>query len=243
MSLLETMRDWYLTHYINEHTRVTQLTQPSLLDLLLTDVTLIRCSIQYSISLGKSNLVLIKSVFAISVDEEKNKDRPNFKNARYVEMQESITNDWSDVRNQNDAKIGWCLFKAKLLTRFKRPGRMIKVNGSKCWPPPNPEILSLLKSKKWMWENCLNDKSTDRSKMYTQIRNELRSISAAAILHDIEVSLEAVKNPKISEPHIEELRSKEATASLQKTDGTLTYSKRQRKSGNAIRFLCISFQN
>ena len=203
-SLLETLRDCYLTHHINEHTRVTQLTQPSLLDLLLSDVTSIRSSIQYSIFLGKSDLVLIKSVFAISVDEETNEDRPNFKNSRYVETQESIKNDWSHVRNQNDANLGLCLFKAKFLTSFNRPVPMIKVKGSKCWPPLNPELLSLLQRKKWMCKNYLKDKSTDRCKMYTQIRNELRSISAAPILHDIEVSLEAGKNPEKSESHKEE---------------------------------------
>ena len=71
--------------------RLTQLTQPSLLDLLLCDITSTASSIQYSNPLGKSDHVLIQADFAIWVGEETNTDRPNFKKARYVEMRKSIS--------------------------------------------------------------------------------------------------------------------------------------------------------
>ena len=71
-SFLKTLRDRYLTQHINEHARITLLTQLSLLYLFLIDVIPTPSSIQYRNPLGKSDHVLIKTDFAIAVDEQTN---------------------------------------------------------------------------------------------------------------------------------------------------------------------------
>ena len=107
-SFLETLRKCYLTQHIDEHNGVTHLAKPSLLELLHCDVTSTLSSIQF---LGQKYTSTYQSRICHIRRQKTNKDLPNFKKARYVEMQESITKDWSPPTDQTDVDRVWCFFK------------------------------------------------------------------------------------------------------------------------------------
>lgn len=223
-SFVETLRDCYLSQHIDQQTRVTEQTQPSLLDLLLCDITSAPSSIQYCNPIGKSDHVLIRADFVVSNDEQSNKVRPNFKKANYVEMREAITKNWSQVTCETNVDLAWNKFKEEMQALINRYVPKVKVRGSKCRPPLDAETLSLLHRKNKMWKRYLKDKSKIRYRAYTQARNHLRqSTRAAAIRQDFEVSLEIKKNPKAFWNHINRrLTNKESIPRLQKPDGTFT---------------------
>ena len=180
---IEAIKDSYLNQHIDRPTRVTKNNEPSLLDLLLADKTLVPTSIEYISPLGKGDHTLIQAKFDLWTTK-RCKERLNYHKWSYVEESQTL--------EQNKEK-----FKRPLDCAVKKFIPKIKIRIKQNKMPMRPEVRDAFREKQKIWRDVRRDKTQENYEKHLNVQNKVRKLSRNCVRkHEEDISKSIKQQPK-----------------------------------------------
>lgn len=198
---IETVRDCYLNQHVDRPTRGRGTDRPSLLDLILTDITSPTPEIQYESPLGKSDHCLLKLSINYQVQyKTHSKTRRNYARGNYERLRQKLSIDWTRELDQMDnVDDMWENIKRRIMEAERDciPDMRIHRGRRKHAAPLDKKIRTKIKRKKRLWLRYTQTRDVDVYREYCQTRNQVRKLTRDNKKnHEKHIASQVSANPK-----------------------------------------------
>ena len=222
MKFFDCLEDNFLTQHVHEPTRFRGNNEPSLLDLIVTenDQSQVSSSLIYDEPLGKSDHVVLKFDYLVTITEpppEKHPDVPqnprrNYHKGNYTDLKEEISClDWNEIlfsdKHQYDADTTQHNLEEMLSNFYGKINELVAkhvpIQGDKKKTNNEPWLnrgsMRLIKRKYHSWQRFINSKSR-KSELYHEYvkqRNKChKMVRDAKLQYEKQLAKECKLNPK-----------------------------------------------
>ena len=172
---LEICRDNFLTQQVDRYTRYRDNSNPSMIDLIFTNMDNLVSDISYLPPLGNSDHVVL--TFVINVNNAVNKvcrQKPLFFKADYMKLKTNIQElDWKLELEQKSMEDAWSTFLDKISNIIKKD-IPVRKSGSRYYQTPwmNGTACKAIKAKRKAWRNYIYNPNMFTSQIYKEKRKE-----------------------------------------------------------------------
>ena len=243
------IQDIYWYQNVNSPTRYREATEPSTLDLILTNEENLIDQLTYQSPLGKSDHSVLS--FKVNIQHDiKSKPRKVFSydKGNYQRMINDLDINWENEFEtcDNDINQQWEVLKTKIQTSEKQHIPTYQTTGNeylrKGKIPLSPEIRREIRKKHRMWQRTYETKS---KKKYNKWRNQRKKVSQlikdAEIAFETDIANESKSNPKKLWKYVKsKTRFKTNISSLlNNKTGRLTKTQKEQADALAAQFASV----
>jgi hypothetical protein len=180
---LESIRESYLIQHVTGVTRVRDNSEPSILDLILTNEENMIDEIIYSSPLGSSDHCGLEFVFKCYYELKENKsERWNYFKGDYDNMKNELNQDWDNLLNGKSTSQQLEIFmniineaKNKYVPRTNSKAKS-KAKKHKCIPLDDKTIKQI-KKKHRCWQRYMEIKDSKKYQEYIKMRNQVKGLA------------------------------------------------------------------
>ena len=172
---LEICRDNFLLQQVDRHTRYRDNSNPSMIDLIFTNMDSLVSDISYLPPLGNSDHVVL--TFDVNVNSAVNnvcRQKPLFFKADYVKLKTHIQElDWKLELEKKSMEDAWSTFMDKISNIIKKD-IPVRKSGSRYYRTPwmNETACKAIKAKRKAWRNYIYNTNIYTSHIYKEKRKE-----------------------------------------------------------------------
>ena len=199
---LDILHKNFLLQHVNKPTRARGTDTPNILDLVISDGTVIN-NVNFLSPLGNSDHSVLLIDGNLKLDARVRSDRFNFSKGDYGSLRHSLCLDWGELMlpHSNDIEKMWEIFKREILEKVQQ--YIPKINNFSSWKkdswvrPLDKSLRKKITSKNRLWTRYIETRDPEIHKKYKKIRNEIRRETRnIEKRQQLEVALQSRENPK-----------------------------------------------
>ena len=206
---LETINDCFLYQHVTEPTRIRGNTEPSLLDLILTDEEFQVPNVRHLSPLGASDHCLISFKYNCYIETVSKPDKYLYHKADYEGMRSNLReSNWSETStaliHEKSIEEGWGIIKDKFM-ELRNKFVPLQAGGRATWKskgsiPIDRDIQSTIRKKHQLHRRWINARADVKEALrleYVRARNKVKTLVRQAKKKvERDISRDAKKNPK-----------------------------------------------
>jgi hypothetical protein len=200
-TLLETLRDAFLSQMVKHPTRVRGKDEPSILDLIITRYENSIPDVNYLSPLGKSDhcILLFKYVHNIKLKAYMKK-KIFYDKGNYEQIRENLQSiNWEEILKEKDVNKQWEEIDEKIKEMEMKyiPSKNIYVNQRKREFPLPYNVVKKIRKKHTLWKRFMETRDGKVHQEYCRTRNKVKNlINKIRREHERSISRQVKTNPK-----------------------------------------------
>jgi endonuclease/exonuclease/phosphatase family metal-dependent hydrolase len=177
----EAVKDSFLNQHVREHTRGRGTDKPSLIDLVLTDVSTTPERLEHGAPLGKSDHCILQVTFDLEITAPSiSKQQYIYSKGNYNELRKQLDIDWeSHLAEARNVEEAWEIFRSKLTRAQERciprtkPGKHRRKHAI----PLEVSARRKINRKKRLWKTYTKTHRPADYNNYCRARNQVRKLT------------------------------------------------------------------
>ena len=194
------IQDYFWYQHVKQPTRARSGNEPSLLDLILTNVEDLIDNPVYESPLGGSDHCLITcNIRCGKYRENGNTFGFNWSKANYDKMRENLQLDWNLLLSGSlDVNEQWKIIHSHLQESIIKNVPLLKRNSKKrAKVPISPELREMIRKKHRTWQRYMETRDQLKLRDYKRARNKLKNaLRVAKKKHEKDIADSVKSNPK-----------------------------------------------